>query len=68
MALARGLGAKTFVRRARGYRAHNYLPRKLRFRVANPLRTDDGIRRFVALNLTPPMPLGQAREPDRLSA
>ncbi len=51
---------ETLVRRARGYRDHDYLLRKLRFMVANPIRTNDGIRRFVALGLTPPMPLGQA--------
>jgi transposase len=51
---------ETLVRRARGYRDHDYLLRKLRFMVANPIRTNDGLRRFVALGLTPPMPLGQA--------
>jgi transposase len=47
---------ETLVRRARGYRDHNYLLRKLRFMTANPIRTGDGIRRFLALGLTPPMP------------
>lgn len=51
---------ETLVRRARGYRDHDYLLRKLRFMVANPIRTNDGLRRFVALGLTPPMPLGHA--------
>jgi transposase len=47
---------ETLVRRARGYRNHDYLLRKLRFMTANPIRTDDGIRRFLALGITPPMP------------
>lgn len=51
---------ETLVRRARGYRDHNYLLRKLRFMTANPIRSDDGIRRFLALGLTPPMPRSQA--------
>ena len=51
---------ETLVRRARGYRDHDYLLRKLRFMVANPIRSNDGLRRFVALGLTQPMPLGQA--------
>jgi transposase len=46
---------ETLVRRARGYRNHDYLLRKLRFMVANPIRNDDGIRRFLALGITPPM-------------
>ena len=46
---------ETLVRRARGYRNHDYLLRKLRFMTVNPIRTDDGIRRFLALGLTPPM-------------
>lgn len=46
---------ETLVRRARGYRNHDYLLRKLRFMVANPIRTDDGVKRFLALGLTPPM-------------
>ena len=48
------------VRRVRGYRDHDYLLRKLRFMVVNPIRSNVGLRRFVALGLTPPMPLGQA--------
>lgn len=51
---------ETLVRRARGYRDHRYLLRKLRFMVANPIRTNDGIKRFIALGLTPPMPRHQA--------
>jgi len=51
---------ETLVRRARGYRNHDYLLRKLRFMTANPIRTHDGIRRFLALGITPPMPRRQA--------
>jgi transposase len=47
---------EALVRRARGYRNHQYLLRKLRFMVANPIRSNDGVRRFLALGLTPPMP------------
>jgi len=51
---------ETLVRRARGYRNHNYLLRKLRFMTANPIRSDDGIRRFLALGITPPLPSRRA--------
>jgi transposase len=51
---------ETLVRRARGYRDHDYLLRKLRFMTANPIRTHEGLKRFIALGLTPPLPLGQA--------
>jgi len=51
---------ETLVRRARGYRNHDYLLRKLRFMVANPIRNDDGIRRFLALGITPPLPSRRA--------
>ncbi len=51
---------ETLVRRARGYRNHNYLLRKLRFMTANPIRSNDGIKRFIALGLTPPLPLRHA--------
>jgi transposase len=51
---------ETLVRRARGYRDHQYLLRKLRFMVVNPIRSDDGVRRFLALGLTPPMPMRRA--------
>ena len=51
---------ETLVRRARGYRNHDYLLRKLRFMTANPIRNDDGIRRFLALGITPPMPRRRA--------
>jgi transposase len=47
---------ETLVRRARRYRDHDYLLRKLRFMTANPIRSDDGIRRLLALGITPPMP------------
>jgi len=45
---------EALVRRGRGYRDHHYLLRKLRFLTANPVRTRDGILRFLALGLTPP--------------
>jgi transposase len=45
---------ETLVRRARGYRNHEYLLAKLRFITANPVATDKGILRFLALGLTPP--------------
>jgi transposase len=51
---------ETLVRRARGYRNHHYLLRKLRFMVANPIRSTDGVRRFLALGITPPIPRHQA--------
>jgi transposase len=47
---------EALVRRARGYRNHDYLLRKLRFMIANPIRSTDGVRRFLALGITPPMP------------
>jgi hypothetical protein len=43
------------VRRGRGYRDHHYVLRELRFVVANPVRNRDGIERFLALGLTPPV-------------
>jgi hypothetical protein len=36
---------ETLVRRGRGYRNHAYMLRKLRFMVANPIRSVDGTRR-----------------------
>lgn len=48
---------ETLVRRARGHRDLDYLLRKLRFTVANPVRRVDGVRRFLALGL--PVPLGR---------
>jgi transposase len=47
---------EALVRRARGYRNHAYLLLKLRFMTANPIRTEDGTRRFLALGLQPPLP------------
>ena len=46
---------ETLVRRGRGYRNHHYLLRKLRFLTANPVRNRDGILRFLALGITPPV-------------
>jgi transposase len=45
---------ETLVRRARGYRDHQYLLAKLRFITANPVANDKGILRFLALGITPP--------------
>ena len=45
---------ETLVRRARGYRDLDYLLRKLRFMTANPVRRQDGVRRFIALGLPVP--------------
>jgi transposase len=45
---------EALVRRGRGYRNHQYLLRKLRFVTANPVRSSDGIRRFIALGLPAP--------------
>jgi transposase len=46
---------ETLVRRARGYRNHAYLLAKLRFTTANPVRSSDGIKRFLALGLPTPL-------------
>jgi transposase len=46
---------ETLVRRSRGHRDLDYLLTKLRFMVANPLRGVDGLRRFRALGLMPPI-------------
>lgn len=46
---------ETLVRRARGYKNLDYLLLKLRFMTANPIRIDDGVRRFLALGLPTPM-------------
>ncbi len=46
---------EALVRRGRGYRDHQYLLRKLRFVTANPVRTKDGVRRFLALGIAPPI-------------
>jgi transposase len=48
---------ETLVRRARGYRDHEYLLRKLRFMTANPIRTGTGIQRFLALEADRPAKL-----------
>jgi len=45
---------ETLLRRGRGHRDHHYLLRKLRFTIANPVRTHDGVQRFLALGITPP--------------
>jgi transposase len=46
---------EALVRRARGYRDHDYLLLKLRFMVVNPIRTEEGAKRFLALGLPAPM-------------
>lgn len=46
---------ETLVRRGRGYRDHAYLLLKLRFAIANPVRSGDAVRRFLALDLAPPL-------------
>ncbi len=46
---------ETLVRRARGYRDYDYLLLKLKFMTANPIRNDVGIKRFLALDLPPPL-------------
>lgn len=48
---------ETLVRRGRGYRDLNYLLLKLRFATANPLHTEHGRQRFIALGLPPPIRL-----------
>ena len=45
---------ESLVRRGRGYRNHDQLLLKLRFMTVNPIRSDDGIKRFLALGLQPP--------------
>src|SRR5262249_35000488 len=52
---------ETLVRRARGYRDLDYLLHKLRFMVANPVRHQDGVRRFIALGLPVPFHKGLPR-------
>ena len=49
---------ESLVRRGRGYRNHDHLLLKLRFMTANPIRTDQQTRRFLALDL--PVPLRAA--------
>lgn len=46
---------ETLVRRGRGYRNYDHLLLKLRFMIANPVRSEDGTRRFLALGLQPPI-------------
>jgi len=46
---------EALIRRARGYRNHAYLLLKLRFMTANPVRTSDGVARFLALDLPVPV-------------
>jgi transposase len=45
---------ETLLRQARGYRDLGYLLLKLRFAIVNPIRTEDGVRRFLALGLPAP--------------
>jgi len=45
---------ETAVRRARGYRDHDYLLLKLRFMIANPIREPRDVARFQALGLPAP--------------
>ena len=49
---------ETLVRQGRGYRDLQFLLLKLRFAIANPIRTEHGIGRFLALGL--PTPYRQA--------
>jgi transposase len=46
---------ETLVRRGRGYRDLPYLLLKLRFATVNPVYTEEGTRRFLALGLSPPL-------------
>jgi transposase len=41
-------------RRGRGYRDHAAMLLKLRFMIANPIRRENGVRRFLALGMQPP--------------
>jgi len=45
---------ETAVRQGRGYRDLQFLLLKVRFMTANPIRDDDGVRRFLALGLPTP--------------
>lgn len=49
---------ETLVRQGRGYRDLQFLLLKLRFAIANPIREEDGMLRFLALGL--PVPYRQA--------
>lgn len=46
---------ETLIRQGRGYRDYPYLMLKLRFMVANPIRTEGGMLRFLALGMVPPL-------------
>jgi hypothetical protein len=46
---------ETLVRRGRGHRNYAHMLLKLRFMTANPPRTEDGTKRFLALGLQPVM-------------
>jgi hypothetical protein len=48
---------ETLVRRSRGHRDLDYLLLKLRFMVANPIRSANGVARFRALGLPAPIKL-----------
>ncbi|MFO0712126.1 MAG: transposase [Sandaracinus sp.] len=55
---------EALVRQARSYRdPREYLRRKLRFMIANPVRTVDGTKRFLALGLPAPLPRRRADAP-----
>lgn len=41
------------MRRGRGYRDLEYMLLKLRFLIVNPIRDEDGTKRFLALGMTP---------------
>lgn len=45
---------ETAVRQGRGYRDLDFLMLKVRFMTANPIRFEDGVRRFLALGLPTP--------------
>lgn len=45
---------ETLVRRGRGYRDYDHMLLKLRFMTANPIRSQEGTQRFVALGLQTP--------------
>jgi transposase len=51
---------ETLIRRGRGYRDLDKTLRRLRFMVANPIRTSAGVERFLALGATPPFPTSLA--------
>jgi transposase len=54
---------ETLVRVSRGVRNYEWLRRKLRFMIANPIRTVRGLKRFQALGLPAPI-----RSPTQLAA